>query len=68
MDKPTSAKARTVYHSSKLVEASAAEPMDRPAAARFCLQQLALTCRPADQQDEQMLALISNLIHMGQGE
>ena len=67
MDKPTRAKAHTVYHTRKLVEASAAEPMDRPAAARFCLQQIALI-QPADQQDEQMLALISNLIHMSHGE
>ncbi len=70
MDKPTSAKARTVYHSADLVEARKAEPVDqltRPAAARFILQQLAMI-RPADEQDESMLSLIHNLTILGSGE
>ncbi len=64
MDTPTRAKARTVYHSRKLVEASAAEPME---AKLRIVSQLA-KLKPADEQDETMLALINNLIQLGQGE
>ena len=65
MDKPTRAKAHTVYHSSQLVEATAAEPVER-AKLRMLSQLTAL--KPADQQDESMLALIDNLIQMDRGE
>ena len=64
MDTPR-AKARTVYHTRKLVEATAAEPADR-AKLRMISQLIAL--KPADQQDEAMLGLIDNLIEMSQGE
>jgi hypothetical protein len=67
MDKPTSAKARTVYHSADLVEARKAEPLTEPAAARFILRQLAMI-RPADEKDESMLSLIHNLTILGSGE
>lgn len=63
MDKPTRAKARTVYHSAKLVEATAAEPV-----AKLRMADQLARVRPADEQDDAMLALISNLISMGQGE
>lgn len=70
MDKPTRAKAHTVYHSAKLVEATAAEPgpraVERVAKLRMASQLAAL--KPADEQDETMLALISNVIQLGQGE
>jgi len=65
MDTPTRAKAQTVYHSAELVEATAAEPVDR--AKLRMLSQLA-AIRPADERDETMLALIHNMIQMGQGE
>jgi len=65
MDEPTRAKARTVYHSAKLVEATAAEIVER-SKLRMLSQLTAI--RPADQQDEAMLALINNLVNMGQGE
>jgi len=64
MDTPR-AKAHTVYHSRKLVEATAAEPAER-AKLRMISQLIAL--KPADQQDESMLGLIDNLIEMSQGE
>ena len=64
MDTPR-AKARTVYHTRKLVEATAAEPANR-AKLRMISQLIAL--KPADQQDEAMLGLIDNLIEMSQGE
>ena len=64
MDTPR-AKARTVYHTRKLVEATAAEPAER-AKLRMISQLIAL--KPADQQDEAMLGLIDNLIEMSQGE
>jgi len=65
MDKPTRAKAHTVYHSRKLVEATAAEPADQ-AKLRMVSQLAAI--RPADNQDESMLALIHNIIQLGRGE
>jgi len=64
MDTPR-AKARTVYHTAELVEATAAEPVER-AKLRMISQLTAL--KPADQQDESMLALIHNLIQMNRGE
>ncbi len=64
MDTPR-AKARTVYHTRKLVEATAAEPAQR-AKLRMISQLIAL--KPADQQDESMLALIDNLTQLGTGE
>lgn len=65
MDKPTRAKAHTVYHTRKLVEATAAEPAQR-AKLRMVTQLAAL--KPADEQDETMLALIHNMIVLGSGE
>jgi hypothetical protein len=65
MDKPTRAKAHTVYHTRKLVEATAAEPADR-AKLRMVSQLIAL--KPADERDETMLAIISNVIELGRGE
>ncbi len=65
MDKPTRAKAHTVYHTRKLVEATAAEPADR-AQLRMISQLIAL--KPIDQQDEAMLGLIDNLIELGRGD
>ncbi len=65
MDKPTRAKAHTVYHSAELVEATAAEPLER-AKLRLVSQLAAL--KPTDQQDESMLALINNVIELGRGE
>ncbi len=65
MDEPTRAKARTVYHSANLVEAETAEAMEE---AKLDLVSQLARLQPADQQDEAMLALISNLIHMGKGE
>ncbi len=65
MDKPTRAKAHTVYHSSQLVEATAAEPADK-AKLRMLTQLTAL--KPEDHQDETMLALINNVIELGRGE
>lgn len=64
MDTPR-AKARTVYHSRKLVEATAAEPAER-AKLRMISQLIAI--RPTDQQDESMLGLIDNMIEMSRGE
>lgn len=64
MDTPR-AKAHTVYHTRKLVEATAAEPAER-AKLRMISQLIAL--KPADQQDESMLLLIDNLIDLSQGE
>lgn len=64
MDTPR-AKAHTVYHSSQLVEATAAEPIET-AKLRMLTQLAAI--RPADHQDESMLALIDNLIQMSRGE
>ncbi len=65
MDKPTRAKAHTVYHSRRLVEATAAEPVER-AQLRMISQLAAL--KPIDEQDEVMLSLIDNMIEMSQGE
>ncbi len=65
MDKPTRAKAHTVYHTRKLVEATAAEPADR-AKLRMVSQLIAL--KPIDHQDEAMLTLIANMIEMSEGE
>ena len=64
MDTPR-AKAHTVYHTRKLVEATAAEPAQR-AKLRMISQLIAL--KPADEQDESMLALIDNLTQMNRGE
>lgn len=59
------AKAHTVYHSRQLVEATAAEPIER-AKLRMLSQLTAI--RSADNQDEQMLSLIHNIIQLGRGE
>jgi len=64
MDKPTRAKARTVYHSAELVEADKAEPIE----AKLTLVAQLARLQPADEQDETMLALINNVIQLGQGE
>jgi len=64
MDTPR-AKARTVYHTAELVEATAAEPVDR-AKLRMISQLTAL--KPADEQDESILAIIHNLTILGSGE
>ena len=64
MDTPR-AKAHTVYHTRKLVEATAAEPADR---AKLRMVSQLIRLKPADHQDEAMLTLIANMIEMREGE
>lgn len=65
MDEPTRAKARTIYHSAELVEATAAVPVQR---GQLELLNQLTRILPDDVQDECWLALIHNVIELGRGE